>query len=315
MKLRSWLGAWRRWGLVLLFLMAALLVKPVQDRVDASRGGPSIDPDLLYFSSPSLVKALAFGYDSLLADVYWMRAIQYYGRREEAARRTVRYKNLASMLDIVTTLDPKMLDVYRAGSIFLAEPDPMGAGQPEAAVKLLDKGIAMHPGEWRLYFDKGFVYFLYLKDFAKAGQVWLDASHIQSAPSWMEGLAARAFSQGGAIETAKDLYRRQLQDSARQDVKENARNHLASIQVDEDLWTLEFFLEKYAALHGAPPARLEALVRAGFLRYVPADPSGVPYLYDPASGKVSLSPESKVRYLALPYNYRQTYREMLARQY
>jgi len=300
-------GAWNRWWLWAACLAAAFLVKPVQDRIDVRLQRAAMDPDILYFSSPAAVKALAFGYDGLMADVYWMRAIQYYGRREEAARRQVRYKNLAGLLDIVTTLDPKMLDVYRAGSIFLAEPDPVGAGQPEEAVKLLDKGISFQPREWRFWFEKGFIYFWYVRDFQRAGQVWHDASRLTPAPPWMAGLAASALSRGGAVETAKELWRRQLEGSEREDIKDNARNHLASIQVDEDIWTLEFVLERYAARHGSPPDSLEALVRAGYLRFIPADPSGVPYRYDPAAGKVSLSPQSKVRYLTLPYNYREAF--------
>jgi hypothetical protein len=67
----------------------ALLLVPVQNRVDAALVRPTVDPDLLYFSSPALVKSLALGYEGVLADLYWMRAIQYYGRRDEAERRKV----------------------------------------------------------------------------------------------------------------------------------------------------------------------------------------------------------------------------------
>ena len=114
------------------------------------------------------------------------------------------------------------------------------------------------------------------------------------------------------MDTAKQLWQQQLENSTREDVKDNARNHLASIQVDEDLWTLEFFLGKYEEIHGAKAAHLEELVRAGFLKFVPRDPSGVPYQYDPATGEVHLSPDSKVHYLALPYDYRTDFLKSLA---
>jgi hypothetical protein len=292
---------------------SAALIVPVQNHVDASRERQSVDPDLLYFSSPSMVKSLAMGFDGLLADVYWMRAIQYYGRREEAARRQVPYKNLAALLDIVTTLDSGMVDVYRMGSVFLAEPEPVGAGQPLKAAQLLDKGIAALPGDWRLLFDKGFVHFWYTRNYEQAGVAWLQASRVPGAPKWLEGLAARGFSQGGAVDVAKDLWRRQLEEGGREDLKQNARNHLASIQVDEDLWTLEFFLGKYESAKGRYPQTLDGLVEAGYLRYVPADPSGVPYQYDPTTGHISLNAASKVRYLALPYDYRDTFKAKLAR--
>ena len=315
MTSRSRLSAWRRWLPGIALLGAGLLVKPVQDRIDSLRPDGEVDADLIYFSSPGAVKAMALGYESLLADVYWMRAIQYYGRREEAARRQVRYKNLPALLDIVTTLDPQMLDVYRAGSIFLAEPDPIGAGQPREAIRLLDRGISQLPKEWRLLFDKGFVYFWYLHDYRSAGQTWLAAARLEGSPPWIEGLAARGLSQGGAVDAAKDLWRRELENSTRADVRNNARDHLNGIQVDEDIWTLEFFVEKYTATHNARPPTLAELVRAGFTSSVPNDPSGMPYDYYAPTGAVSLNPSSKARPITLPDDYRQIFMNRLAAWY
>ena len=131
----------------------------------------------------------------------------------------------------------------------------------------------------------------------------------------MEGLAATALSRGGAVETARSLWQRQYQESTRTDLRENAKNHLDSIQVDEHVWALEFFAQKYFEERGARPARLEDLVRAALLKYIPSDPSGTPYQYDPATGKVRLSPASRVRYLAMPYDYRSAYLEKLERLY
>jgi hypothetical protein len=292
-------------------LLAALLIKPVQDRVEGRLQLFSVDPDMLYFSSPEGVKKMAMGYDSVLADIYWMRAIQYYGRRDEADKRPVRYRNLSALLQITVALDPDMLDAYRAGANFLAEPDPIGAGQPQEALKLLDNGIKRMPLEWRLLFDKGFIYYWFVKDFEAAGQCWLSASRIPGAPAWMEGLAASALSKGGAMETAKTLWQRQYQESDRADIKENARNHLFSIEIAETLWTLEYFVGKYRERAAAYPAELNDLVQAGFLRAMPDDPLGTPYQYDRKTGQVSLSPQSKVTYLGAPPGYRENFLENL----
>ncbi len=296
----------------LAWVAAALLIKPVQDRIDGRRTGAEILPDQLYFGSPAVVKMIALGYPTLVADAYWMRVIQYYGRRDEADRRPVRYKNLATLLDITTTLDPMLVDAYRSGSCFLAEPEPIGAGQPEEALKLLDKGIAQHPRDWRLYFDKGFVYFWFLKDFKSAGEVWLMASRQPDSPPWMEGLSATAMTQGGAVETARVLWRRQYEDSSRADLRANAKNHLDSLQINEDLWTLEFFIERYKRRTGKAPADYQDLVRAGLLRQLPLDPTGVPYSYDGETGVPQLSIRTKVRYLAVPYDYRDAFVRTLA---
>lgn len=253
------------------------------------------EPDLLFFSSPGLVQKMALGYDAIIADLYWMRTIQYYGRREEAAKRPVRYKNLATLLDITTTLNPHLMDAYRAGSAFLSEPDPIGAGQPKEAIKLLDKGIRFHPQEWRLFFDKGFVYYIYLNDFKAAGEVWLSASRMPGVPNWMESLAAVTLSKGAALEVAAYLWQRQYEESTRADVRENARNNLIGIQAEKDLRTIGALVENYWAKTGSFPLSLEELSRAQSRSFNRADPLGTPYRYDPQSGMVGLSPESKVK--------------------
>jgi tetratricopeptide (TPR) repeat protein len=301
--------------LIAVCAVGAWLIPQVQGRIDAQMDHATLDPDILYFSSPRVVRAMALGFDDLVADVYWMRAIQYYGRRDEAARRKVPYKNLAALLDIVTTLDPKMVDVYRVGTTFLAEPEPIGAGKPQESIRLLDKGIAQLPEEWRLRYDKGFVYYLYMRDYRKAGETWLAASRIPGVPPWMEGLAANSLNQGGAMETARNLWRRQLEESTRADLRDNAKNHLDSIQVDETIWTLEFLLEKYKAARGAFPPRLVDLPDLASLQGAILDPSGISFEYAPATGRVSLSPQTKVRYLPMSYDYRSAFLERLERAY
>jgi len=287
------------------------LVKPVQDQMESRLQLMSGDPDLLYFSSPSMVRRLALGYESLLADVYWMRAIQYYGRRDEADRRPVRYKSLAALLDITTELDPDLIDAYRAGSIFLAEPEPIGAGQTGEALRLLDKGIALHPEEWRLRFDKGMVYFWYLRDFKTAGITWAEASRQTVAPFWMEPLAAMSLSKGGQIDTAIALWQRQYQTSNRADVRDNARNHLISFRVAEHLWILEFLVGKFREIRGALPDQLEDLVRVRWLKQLPTDPTGRPYAYDRATGEVKLNAASKLVLLEVPASYKEPFMRRL----
>jgi len=307
-----------RFQAVRILLTAAVLagaVKPVQDRVSASTRQRSIEPDLLFFSDPAIIQRMALGYDGLLADLYWMRAIQYYGRRDDADKRPVRYGNLGTLLEVTTTLDPRMTDVYRFGSIFLSEPDPMGAGQPEEALRLLDKGIANLPDNWQLPYEKGFVYYWFLRDYRRAGESWLSAARIKGAPSWMEGLAAMAMSLGGAIDTARALWMRQYQRSSRADIRENARNHLFTLQVNEDEWTLEFLVRKFRDRHGRTPRTLQELVDSGWLKSVPVDPSGFPYLYDRESGRVWMDPESQVRRLSIPPEYRESFEKRLEREF
>ncbi len=289
-------------------LICVLLVKPVQDWFEARAGEPEPDPDLLYFSSPAAVKRIALGYDNLIADFYWMRAIQYYGRREEADKRPIRFKNLSALFDITTTLDPYLMDAYRTGSMFLGEPEPVGAGQPEEALKLLDKGIGVHPQDWRLYYDKGFVHYLYRQDFQAAGQVWMAASKLPSAPYWMASLAAWSLSKGGTVEVAIALWKRQYEETNRADVRDNARNHLLSFQVARDLAALETLIAKFREKNGSFPQNLREAVRGHARRYEIVDPLGTPYDYDPDTGNVWLSLDTKIQYKPVSQTYKEQFK-------
>ena len=237
------------------------------------------------------------------------------GRREEAARRPVRFGNLGALLDITTTLDPMLMEAYRFGGTFLGEPEPVGAGRPEEAIRLIDKGIAVYPHDWRLQFDKGFIYFWYSKDYRSAGEVWLAASRVPSAPGWLKGLAAMGLSKSGAVETARLLWQRQYEEADRADLRENALKYLQTMDTDEACWTLEFFVEKYQKRFGVRPARLQELITAGMFKTLPHDPSGVPYDYDPTTGLVRLSPNSRVGHLKMPFDYRDSFRAKLAQLY
>src|SRR5512143_2893102 len=46
---------------------------------DARYGEPRASADVLYVRSPAAMKKLALSFQDVLADVYWIRAIQYYG--------------------------------------------------------------------------------------------------------------------------------------------------------------------------------------------------------------------------------------------
>ena len=78
-------------------------------RMDEVRGSSTLE-EVLYISSPKALKRLSLGYDGLLADIYWTRAVQYFGtKHHEGARR---FDLLAPLLEITTTLDPHLLVAY-----------------------------------------------------------------------------------------------------------------------------------------------------------------------------------------------------------
>ena len=96
--------------------------------------------------SPKIVRRTALSFKAVLADVYWIRAVQHYGRTRLAGGGAQDYDLLYPLLDVTTTLDPRFDAAYRLGAVFLAEPPPGGPGRPDLALALLRKGPGKRPG-------------------------------------------------------------------------------------------------------------------------------------------------------------------------
>ena len=77
------------------------------------------------------------------------------------------------------------------GSIFLCQKPPDGAGQPDKAVALVEKGIRANPSYWRLYFTLGFIHYIDRHDYKAAEQAFQKGSEVPGALPWMKVMAAR----------------------------------------------------------------------------------------------------------------------------
>jgi hypothetical protein len=246
--------------------------------------------DLLYVRSGKALDRIALGYDALIADVYWIRAIQHYGgQRISASERQVDYNLLAPLLDIATTLDPYFKIAYRFGAIFLSEPPPGGPGRPDQAIALLKKGIVASPHRWEYYHDIAFVYYWTLRDFNAAADWFTRAGQQPGAPNWLPPVAASMLTQGTDRTAARFLWQ-QLLNADQQWLRATAQRSLLQIQALDDMDALDRLLRD-----NPPPAGEQPwpwLLRRGVLRAVPSDPTGHPYQVDPATGRTLIAQPS-----------------------
>jgi hypothetical protein len=60
-------------------------------------------------------------------------------------------------------------------------------------------------------------------------------------------------------------------------IRKNAVDHLRALKVDEDITELEKIIVRYREQTGLLPSNFNALIGAGMLPGVPADPDGKPY--------------------------------------
>src|ERR1700731_4177143 len=277
--------------LVLVFFTGTVLCR---SQVEKLRGKEVTLEEVLYMPSGKSVKRLSMGYSSLLADIYWTRAVQYFG--DKMNKRSMRYDLLYPLLDITTDLDPHLIVAYEFGSLFLSQPPPEGAGQPEKAVALVEKGIRENPSYWRLYFTLGFIHYLDRRDYKAASEAFLKGSQVPGALPWMKVMAARMAEHGDDRSTAVYLWKAVYDTSIDPQVKETAVQHLTSLRAEADIEQLEQRVNIYRERTGALPSTWLDMVRAGILPGLPQDPNGAEYKLLP-NGTVDVQDPSKYRFL------------------
>jgi tetratricopeptide (TPR) repeat protein len=261
----------------------------LQHRIDTQRASISEERDEVLLRSPRLVKAMGLEYAPLLADIYWTRVVQYYGNKH--LRGQANLELLWPLLDITTTLDPNLVIAYRFGAMFLSPPAPGGAGRPDLAVQLIQRGIQANPDYWRLYEDLGFVYYFDLKDYQKASAAFLEGSKNPKALVWMKIMAAKVAAEGESFETSMFLWKDIYDSTADPMVKKNALTHMQLLKVKEDCKRLDALADEFEKRFGRRPARISDLAQAGLIRGIPRDPSGYAYVVG-KDGKAELNLDS-----------------------
>lgn len=265
--------------------IALLLTIAIGLQVWRDRGWTPYEPatPVLWLRSGPAITRGALGYDALLADIYWMRAVVYFGRQGLSKDPAKNYDLLYPLLDLVTTLDPLFAVAYRFGAIFLSETPPNGPGRPDLAVALLERGVERSPERWEYMHDIGFVYYWHNRDFEK-GAEWLErASQVPGSPIWLKSTAANMHSERGNRESARQLWRQLAESAEAESMKQMAQLRLAQFDAMDAIDLLNGVLARFKAANGRMPRDWSDVVAARLLRGIPADPAGVPYDIDAAA--------------------------------
>jgi tetratricopeptide (TPR) repeat protein len=274
---------------------------------------PTVSQQTLFITSGNALRRMTTGYRALAADLYWIRAIQHYGATRigltaPLARAPLdgasRYELLYPLLDFTTTLDPRFNIAYRFGAIFLSAPMPGGAGRPDLAVALLEKGLRESPRKWEYMHDIGFVYYWDLHDYPKAAEYFNRAADIPGAPWWLRSVAATTLARGGDRGASRLLWR-QLYETAPDDRgRQAAALKLLQLDALDQMEQLQERVDAFAKQRGEPPRSWQVLIAAGVQPGVPVDPGGTPYDLS-ESGRVTLSTSSTLFPLPLEPGARQ----------
>jgi len=263
-------------------LVVVLLLFPLQRAISRTLEAMEADEPQLIVSSGPLLQKLSMGYAPLMADIYWTRAIQNFGTH--LANQGTDVSLLAPLLNITVTLDPQLKVAYQFGAIFLAEAQPVGAGRPDQAIALVERGIAANPNDWQLKYQLGCIYYWNARDYRAAADAFWKTASMPGAPEWMKAFAAAVEQKGNSPEASRVMWQEAFRESKDPRLKENAQYQLGRLQLEQDLKNLDLAMGEFEKRTGHAAGSLQELVSAGILRGVPVDPSGYAYRICAGSG-------------------------------
>ncbi len=279
--------------LLILVLLVAVSI-PFQIKIDKIRGKFRSVEESLYLSSSSL-KKISLGYHELLADIYWLRALQYFGSKSLDRQDP---ELLYHYFDIITDLDPKFVNAYRYGGTFLAEPPPFGLGETRKGIDLLEKGRTNNPANYRLPLEEAFIYYFYPKDYEKAAQLFREASEKPGLSplrkASMNGMAASAHAKGGNRELSKKIWEIIYETSPSKGRRNFALRNMKEIDTMAVEDRLTEALNEYISIYKKLPSTPEELVTSGILKKgIPESPVGGKFIIAPKIKSVKSSVISK----------------------
>ena len=266
--------------------------------------------DEVPYVSPDTAKRFSLGFSGLVADWYWLKALQYIGGRleEQASRARERPaaaeldrlkaldpRVLVRLFDMISTLDPRFTAVYEFAAVILPAVDV------PAAATLLEKGIQANPDQWYLHQQLAYIYWQ-RGDYLAAADAFRRGARMTTA-KWMEQMAKNMEAKGDDPQVARAMYARMYEQAQDDQVKQWALNRLMELKSLEERAHIRRVLADFVTAQTRCPRAwgdVTTALRAAGLRTdgrgQPVDPSDTPYLLvvSPLGCDVTLHPSSTV---------------------
>jgi len=256
---------WRRW------IAAALAIAVTAVAHSFTNTATRIDQGRLFVPELEHARLSSLGFDTVVADYYWLQALQLVGgERGDTSKHA---PIIIRLIDAVTGLDPWVGHPYRFAAVWLTESEQ----SVRAANRLLERGIAHDPLDWRNRYHLGFNHFFYLEENGRAADVLAEALPLEGVPNYLGALVARLRLRHGGLEMAAGF----LSELARNAQDEYARAEylkaLDEIETERRARYLDAAREEYWRRHGRDIETAEDLQR-GPEPIVPQLPAAHPQL-------------------------------------
>jgi hypothetical protein len=191
----------------------------------ATLPAPAPFEELAYYPSGQALQPATLGHAESMADLAWLRAVQYYG---EHRLTDLRFTQMRHVFEILTELSPTFESPCIFGAFALAQEGRDFA----AAEQLMLDALERRPRSGRLAFELGFLYFVRPggRDLRKAGEYFELASRLPGSPPSAARFAASARQNAGDLRVAYQLWSQVRANSPNRYMRELAEREIEKIE-------------------------------------------------------------------------------------
>jgi hypothetical protein len=236
----------------------------------------------------SIMKALSLGHETLVADIYWMRAIQYYANMTELGRIP---EDLYYLSDFITDLDPNFEYAYYSTGLVLT----MENGNHNHIRTILEKGKKHIPKSWRIPFQLGIALYFLMNNYEEAAQNLDDASMNKGWQPYAF-LAARIRAEGGNPMLSIKFLQSQFEQTKEPYWRKKIEQHIQELWVSVHLQFLNKKLNAYHQKTGKFAVSWQELFEAGVMNSseMPREPFGGKYVIDSETYQADTTTDHKL---------------------
>lgn len=228
--------------------------------------------DVAYVPSSGAMRWLSLGHPTLLANLHWLRAVQYLGEPRADQRG---WEKLRPLAELVTDLDPRHGYAYQVTGNRLAS-----AGLVADSNAIFEKGMRNVPTRYILPFHRAVNAFLYEGDYALAGRFFEKAAATPGAPPHLRDYVVAMYVKGDEAGAAISFLQHLRAEAEDEETRRAVDKQLAQAYLERDAAVVERAAAQFRARHGFPAIAIAQLRADGVLPVVPRDPFGGEFYLD-----------------------------------
>lgn len=179
----TWLGL-----VIMVFLLAvgAITVR----KADDTKPKDWLESQLTYIPSGNMLKPMALDMDEAVADLIWIRGMLYFA---DAYLTGKSYKWMGHIVDVVTTLNPRLHQAYEFAGVVLTKEK----SELPKTLKILNRGIDQFQNDWRLRLYTAMAQVTFDSNYTHAAELLRPVADQEDVPGHIKTMCATLLNKGG----------------------------------------------------------------------------------------------------------------------